>query len=218
MRIIACLATTLDGKIASQKRPKERIGSAEDFQHLLRVRDQADAILSGGETFREWPLVRRGLDTNRPVPIQCILTRRIDLPPDAPVFTTQPAVPVWIFTPQIPGPEHQAAYPPHVQWHAVQAEQPVPDILATLEAAGIHTLLVEGGGHVMHLCLEARALQELYLTLCPLLLGGVQDPTLVTGPGFSVGQAPRTRVLSQHGHGQELYLHLALDYPPAPSP
>jgi len=53
----------------------------------------------------------------------------------------------------------------------------------------------------------------LYLTVCPLFLGGADDPPLVSGAGFTVAEAPRTRVLSAEWLEQELYLHLAIDCP-----
>ncbi len=212
MRIIACFASTLDGKIASKARPKARIGSDADLKHLHNVRNQADAILCGGETFREYRNVRIGSEQTQ-APLQCILTQSFNLPPDAKLFQAEPAVSIIVFSPT-PAPEStRKHYPPHVEWVVINPNNPVGSILEVLKAKGIQTLLVEGGGYIMHLFLEAKAVQELYLTLCPLLLGGQDDPTLVTGQGFSVPQAPRTKVLSADWLEQELYLHLEIQYP-----
>ena len=90
---------------------------------------------------------------------------------------------------------------------------PVPSLLAAFEAHGVKTLLIEGGGHLMHLALAAQAVQELYLTVCPLLLGGMDNPALVAGPGFRISEAPRTEVISAEWRHQELYLHLKVVYP-----
>lgn len=219
MKIIACLATSLDGKIAASASPRKRIGSREDWHHLLRVRNLADAIVCGGETFRHHPLVRQGTEQSRP-PLQCILTRSFDLPPEARLFresvppnTSAAPVPVLIFSPQIPPEDLKTHYPPHVEWIATGEENPAQVVSRTLTQRGVQVLLVEGGGYIMNLFLQAKALDELYLTLCPLLLGGREDATLVTGSGFSVDGAPRTETLSAEWREQELYLHLRLHYP-----
>ena len=217
MRVIACFAATLDGKIGSSHNLRDRVGSKADLDHLLNVRNQADAILCGGGTFREYKKVRRGSHQTTPAqtPLQCVMTRDFNLPPEAGLFSADPPVPTIIFSPtEAPLPLREK-YPSHVEWLATPtagAEQ-VAFILDTLQARGIQTLMVEGGGHIMNLFLEARAVHELYLTVCPLLLGGTTDPSLVTGPGFAVPHAPRCEILELEKVENELYLHLALSYP-----
>ena len=216
MRVIACLATTLDGKIASAHNLRERFGSAADLTHLLTVRNQADAILCGGETFRQHMGLRKGNAQNRP-PMQVVLTRRFDLPPEAGLFQKSgqydPPVPILIVSPEEAPLEVKQRYPAHVEWLTAGSGNPVPELLAVLRKKGIQTLSVEGGGHIVNLFLQAGAIDEFYLTLCPLFLGGQQDSALVSGPGFTIAQAPRTEVISSEWQGQELYLHLKVYYP-----
>lgn len=219
MKIIACLAGTLDGKIASRHNLKKRFGSEADWQRLLEVRNQADAILCGGETFRQHPMVRMGSRQDHP-PLQCILTRRAQFRPDYPLFSSQPVPPITVFSQNLIPPAMRANYPRNVEWLSLEgqdnASDPVALVCRTLKDKGIQTLLIEGGGHVMSLFLQARALDELYLTICPLLLGGKDDPALVYGPGFSVEQAPRTEIMQRRWLEDELYLDLKLHYPEAP--
>jgi 5-amino-6-(5-phosphoribosylamino)uracil reductase len=216
MRIIACFAATLDGKIGSAHNLRDRIGTQADLEHLLNIRNQADAILYGGETFRQHPNIRKGTQQQQ-APLQCILTKSFNLPPEASLFRngikTDPPVPIIIFSPE-PAPENiKNQYPSHIEWLTSGSGNPAPAILETLRQRNIQTLMVEGGGHIMNLFLQAQAVQELYLTVCPLLLGGQHDPALVTGSGFTVASAPRTEVISSEWVGQELYLHLKINYP-----
>jgi 5-amino-6-(5-phosphoribosylamino)uracil reductase len=213
MRTFACLATTLDGKIASSKAPKERFGSKTDLAHLLNTRNQADAILSGGETFRQFSGVRKGNASDR-IPVQCILTRHFQLPPDASLFqkAKDNAISIIIFSPNPPAETIRKQYPEQVEWVST-GDNPVSAILETLRGHGVNTLSIEGGGQVVHSFLEAQALQELYLTICPVLLGGKEDPSLMSGTGFTVAEAPRTEILSSEWKDQELYLHLKIHYP-----
>jgi 5-amino-6-(5-phosphoribosylamino)uracil reductase len=216
MRIIACFAATLDGRIGSATNLKDRIGTSADLVHLLTVRNQADAILCGGETFRQHPNVRKG-NQQQTAPLQCLLTQSFHLPPQAKLFQESPKgnplTPVLIFSPHVASPEIKIKYPAHTQWLTTDAVNPVPSIVDALESRGVKTLMVEGGGHIMNLFLQAKAIDELYLTVCPLLLGGKNDPGLVTGAGFRVAEAPYTEVLSSEWRGQELYLHLKVNYP-----
>lgn len=216
MRTIACLAATLDGKIASARNMRARFGSSEDLTHLLTVRNQADAILCGGETFRQHMGIRKGNAQEVP-PLQVIMTRKFDLPPDAGLFrqsvTYKPAAPILIVSPQSAPQQVKALYPPHVEWLTTGEQNPVPTIMDTLAQKGIKTLSVEGGGHIVNLFLQAKALDEFYLTLCPLFLGGPNDSSLVTGPGFSIAEAPKTEVIQAEWKGPELYLHLKVLYP-----
>lgn len=215
MKVIACFASTLDGKIADKTHPRDRIGSQADLEHLRNVRRLADAILCGGETFRTYPNVRRGKDAAK-TPLQCILTESFNMPQDVALFQdsvkTDPPVPILVFSPKPAPYEIRRKYPAHVEW-ITTGPAPVPVILETMAQKGIETLLVEGGGYVMHLFLKEKAVHELYLTLCPLFLGGRDDPSLVTGEGFTVADAPRTEVLSSEWAGQEQYLHLQIHYP-----
>jgi len=221
MRIIACFAATLDGKIASAHNLRDRIGTETDLKHLLTVRNQADAIVCGGETFRQHPNIRKGNQQSQ-APLQCILTRNFNLPPEVSLFQnsvkSDPPVPIVIFSPEDAPAAVKARYPAHIEWRTTGPGNPVPVILETLRQKNIQTLMMEGGGHIMNLFLQAQAIQELYLTVCPLLLGGQHDPALVTGPGFSVPNAPQTTVLTSDWVDQELYLHLKVTYPSPASP
>ena len=213
MRVFACLAVTLDGKIASRRSPKTRVGSSADLSHLLTVRNQADAILCGGETFRQFPGVRKG-DQPHHRPIQCILTRRFQIPPDAALFHKASAanLPVIIFSPEPAPAAIRANYPPWVKWIATSEHRPPSAIISVLRDQGVQTLSVEGGGQVVSLFLKEQALQEVYLTLCPMSLGGDDNPSLLAGVGFGIEDAPRTEVRSCEWKGQELYLHLDVRY------
>lgn len=215
MKIIACLASTLDGKIASHHNPESRFGSAEDLTHLQTVRNQADAILCGGETFRQYSKVRQGNRQDKP-PWQCILTKSLHLPPQAGVFHQKETHGrVIVFSPKKPDQAIKRMYPQHIQWQSICSNNTVLSLLESLEQRHVKTLLIEGGGEVLSLFMEHQQLHEFYLTLCPLFLGGTSSPSLLSGHGFSIKNAPRTTLIKQEVHNNELFLHLKLSYSPA---
>ena len=70
-------------------------------------------------------------------------------------------------------------------------------------------LLVEAGGDLLFQFLAADALEELYVTLCPLLIGG-PTPSLVAGSGFFAAELKRLQLLSSQVEGDEIFLHYAV--------
>ena len=51
------------------------------------------------------------------------------------------------------------------------------------------------------------AIDELWLTICPLILGGSDAPTPVTGIGFHPSQARKLSLLEVKQIDQEVFLH-----------
>jgi 5-amino-6-(5-phosphoribosylamino)uracil reductase len=58
--------------------------------------------------------------------------------------------------------------------------------------------------------LAVDLIDEMWLTVCPLLLGGTNAPTPVAGSGFPENLAPRLELLSAQAEGQEVFLHYRL--------
>jgi 5-amino-6-(5-phosphoribosylamino)uracil reductase len=83
----------------------------------------------------------------------------------------------------------------------------IPALLSWLATErGASTVLCEGGGGINASFFAARAVDELYLTLCPRLLGGATAPTLVAGLGFPPETIPDPTLASVEHIGDELFL------------
>jgi riboflavin biosynthesis pyrimidine reductase len=74
------------------------------------------------------------------------------------------------------------------------------------DGLGAATVVCEGGGVLVADLFAARAVDELYLTVVPRILGGVAAPTLVAGRGFDPDQIPDAKLASLERVGDELYL------------
>ena len=77
---------------------------------------------------------------------------------------------------------------------------------------GCRVVLCEGGGVLNARFLAARALDELYLTVVPRVLGGARAPTIVAGDGFEPGDVPDARLAQVDRVGDELFLVYAFDW------
>jgi 5-amino-6-(5-phosphoribosylamino)uracil reductase len=62
--------------------------------------------------------------------------------------------------------------PPPTGFHAAIPLVAWPEALIALAAAGLHRLVLLGGAELASALLQEQLVDELQLTLCPLLLGG----------------------------------------------
>jgi 5-amino-6-(5-phosphoribosylamino)uracil reductase len=74
----------------------------------------------------------------------------------------------------------------------------------------IQRLAILGGGELVGSLLAADLIDEFWLTVCPLILGGAAAPTPVAGEGFSAALARRLQLLDVETIDQEVFLHYQL--------
>jgi 5-amino-6-(5-phosphoribosylamino)uracil reductase len=219
-RVTVVLAMSADGKIADAGRSPARFGSALDKSHLESQIAQADGVLFGAGTLQSYgttltitspELLQQRQQQHKPLqPVHIVCSASGHLNPDYRFF--QQNVPRWLLT-SVAGadvwrdrPEFQhiiVAIPASgaVDWQAAFQQ---------MALAGLHRIVVTGGGVLVAALLAADCIDELWLTICPLLLGGAQAPTPVAGQGFSADVAPQLRLISAQAIGQEVFLHYSL--------
>ncbi len=213
------LAMSADGKIADATRAPARFGSAIDKLHLETQVAQADAVLFGAGTLRAYgttlkvnqtDLLNQRQQQGKPLqPVQIVCSSSADL--DAGTrFFSQP-VPRWLLTTSI-GAE---------RWHdraeferilvAVSKEDSSKidwqEAFQQLSDLGLSRLAILGGGELVSSLFAADLIDELWLTVCPLILGGANAPTPVEGVGFVAGVAPHLELLAIRPAGEEVFLH-----------
>jgi riboflavin-specific deaminase-like protein len=210
MKVFSNSAISLDGRINTRERRFHFFGSARDHARMSRLRAEADAVLVGGSTFRNWPHpslpdeVDRSRLRGRPWNI--VVTRALDVPL-SPEFLAEKAVRPLFLT-------HAASlrsdFPAEAEgWSGEGAHLPVAWMLEQIARRGVERLLVEAGGDLLFQFLAADALDEMHVTLCPLLVGG-PAPSLVDGAGFDVATLRRLRLLASEADGDEVFLHYAV--------
>ena len=183
--VVVNMVSTLDGKAVVEGTTRS-LGGEADRLLFHGLRTQADAIMAGagtvrleryGRVVRSDELTARreagGLDPNPPL---VVVSGRLDLPPDLPVFQ-DPKARVIIATGadhELDGVEAQVEY--------LRTGDDLTLLLARLrDEHGIRSILSEGGPTLNAFMLAAGLVDELFLSLSPQLVGGAHALTIVAG-------------------------------------
>jgi riboflavin-specific deaminase-like protein len=206
VKVVSNTAISLDGRINTRERRFTFFGSERDHARMSRLRSVADAVLVGGATFRNWPQPSLPDGADRDAlrgPIwNVVVTRSLDVPL-TPEFLAEPAIrPLFITRAASLRPGFVA----EVEAWPGDGEIPVAWIVERLAARGIERLLVEAGGDLLFQFLAADAIDEMHVTLCPIVVGG-PAPALVDGAGFDRADLRRLKLIASEAEGDEVFLH-----------
>ncbi|WP_245916062.1 RibD family protein [Merismopedia glauca] len=211
------LAMTADGKIADVKRLHPLFGSQHDRSHLERQVAIADGVIFGAGTLRAGGTAMRVIDPQLiqqrqdagkpPQPVQILCTRTGKIDSNLPFFR-QP-VPRWLVT-SPKGAENwqgKSEFDKIIVFEADDGEIDWLKTFAEFQKLGLNNLAVLGGGELIASLIAVDLIDEFWLTLCPLVLGGLEAPTPVAGEGFILNSAPKLNLLSVERIEDELFLH-----------
>ncbi len=202
---VANMAMTVDGSVALDGRSAEISAAAPGDRALFRaLRDQADAVLAGTATLAAEPYrrliateerradrVARGL---QPDALAVVLTRSGELPTQSALYA-EPDQPRVEFTGDAAAPAHALA--------ALRAEH------------GVEVLLCEGGPHLLGELTRAGLVDELWVTISPLLAGGAPELSLLAG-AMAAPRALELRSLLEFGGGLHARYAMLDTRPPMP--
>jgi riboflavin-specific deaminase-like protein len=225
-RVIANVAVSVDGKIDAHVREGGGFSSRFDRDRVDELRARADALVVGAGTVRsEDPPLRvrdpsrrhhRAAEGRSEELTVVVLSRSGDLPPGA-RFLREPARRRILAVPAEGGAAEtmqgleRLVNDGLLEVFRVGVEGvDLEALLAELAEDGHRTVLVEGGGEVIASFLDEDLLDELYITVCPCLIGGREAPTAVDGDGWPLAQRRRMELAEIERVGDELFLRYEL--------
>jgi riboflavin biosynthesis pyrimidine reductase len=186
--VVNFIATT-DGRATFQGRSAP-LGDEVDREMFHGLREQAEAVMAGTHTVR---IERYGRMTRDPErrerrlqagreaePLACLVTRRGEVPFEAPIFSA-PEARIVVFGPA--GLELPAAEARLEVVGLDPGELTLTTVLRRLRADfGVRSLLCEGGPTLFNGLLHEQLVDEMFLTLAPKLSGGGAEPAITNGP------------------------------------
>ncbi len=203
----ANVVSTLDGSATGEDGRSGSINDPSDHRvfHLLRA--LSDVVLVGAGTVRDegygrvrtaarWAPMRAALGLAEH-PVLAVVTRSLDLPELVlePAEAVEPAGGLLVVSTQDADPARAAELRQRLgDERVVLAGRGSVDLAATVEqlaGSGLRRVLTEGGPQLLNDLLRADLLDELCLTVAPLLVGG-------RGPRVAAGAPVTTRMRLAH--------------------
>jgi riboflavin-specific deaminase-like protein len=188
--VVVNMVASIDGVTAVDGVSKA-LGSPTDRAIFLRLRDLADAIVVGAATARaerygparptsaaQAARLERGQAARPPI---VVVSRSVDFDWETPFFADADPCPILLVPEDVDrGKRDRAAQSADVMTSGTGAVD-LPAALGQLRDRGIEMLLCEGGPTLNAQLLGAGLVDELCLTVAPVLVGGPQSRGIIAG-------------------------------------
>lgn len=213
------MAMTADGKIATANRAVGSFGSKLDHARLYELRAFADAVMCGAGTVNAQDVEmnsgdavhrrirrRRGLAEEN---LRVVVTGSARLNPSARLFHSAGGRIILLTSRHAPESRVSVLRQLGVEVHrsgetGVDLARALSWLRREHRVARLHC---EGGGELNAALFGAGLVDELHLTVCPVLFGGRLSPTIAEGaPAVSLGDAFAMNLVSARQSGSELFL------------
>ncbi|MFC8304135.1 pyrimidine reductase family protein [Specibacter sp. NPDC057265] len=194
---------SIDGAASVDGRSGE-LGNAMDQRLFLLLRHTAQVLVVGAQTIRaegyggpllspeaqQWRL-EHGLSAHPPL---AIVSGSLDLDPGMEVFTRAPVQPLIFTLASAPRDRRQALSEVAEVIEIGQSQLDIGQLVHQLTGRGLNSIHCEGGPRLLGTFAEAGEVDELSLTLSPLLVGG-QAGRIASSAGTCVRSMVLDRVL-----------------------
>jgi riboflavin biosynthesis pyrimidine reductase len=203
----ANMISSLDGG-ATDEGSSGGLAGPGDRAVFTRMREEADVILVGASTVRienysgaQMSLAQRQNRQRRgqaEVPPIAVITHSADFAHDAKFFTRTEVPPLILTSRETTS---EARHRLGAVAEVIDASGPQPDrvdagaVLDILDGRGLRRVLTEGGPSLLSMFIERDLLDELCVTIAPILVGG-HARRIATGPGETHTKMRRSHLLS----------------------
>jgi len=212
------MVSSVDGKATTHEGKLTGLGSRPDRLLMRRLRSQFDAVLVGGSTLRQDAfiptippelLAERQKNFSQLQPLGIVISNSGNLPNAHRFWEAgrelrmvlvgeDTLIESWL---------HEKA---NILRFPIQNNQiDLKEVLSMLfNKLAIKRLLVEGGPSLNYALIAQGFADELFLTLSPHIVGGMDNMTVVTGTGYGLGGSdlPKLKLRSLYHYESELFL------------
>ena len=206
--IINC-AMTADGKIAQPSGKQLRISCEEDMERMYKLRNKYDAVLVGIDTvLSDDPklTVKDKYVENPRQPIRIVLDTHCKTPTNS-LVVNQAAKTLIIMDKDC-----NKKYNDNVEIIQCETDKEgyidLNKLLKILFNRGIKTLMVEGGSTVILNFLKQKLVDDMYVYIGPMIVGGKDTPTLADGNGIkNIGELINLEIVDTYRLGPGILIH-----------
>jgi riboflavin biosynthesis pyrimidine reductase len=214
-RVVADMVATVDGRAAVQGR-SVALGHPADRALLRELRAEADVVLVGAGTLKaeryaslldDEARERRVAEGRPPHPVVATVSRRLGLPVDeAPLFG-EAGVPIVAFA-EAGAPAFERAVAADLEIVRMPgARVAMRDVVDALRARGLRGVLCEGGPGLLRRMVAEGCVDDLLVTVAPLLAAG-DAPSILEGEVLD--DVARLTLREVHRADDHAFLHYGL--------
>jgi len=174
-----------DGKTALPNRKQLRLSCDKDIERMYKLRNEFDAVLVGiGSILSDNPklTVKEKYVKNPCQPIRIVIDSKCKTPTDS--LVVNQITKTFIVTNQ----RCDKKFEKNVEIIECPTDLDglidLEIMLDILHKRGIKTLMIEGGGTVIWSFLKKDLVDDLYVYIAPIIIGGKKTPTMTDGPGI----------------------------------
>lgn len=210
-RIVVNCAMSVDGKIASSSGKQMRISCDEDIKRMYELRNESDAVLVGINTvLNDDPklTVKEKYVKNPHQPIRVVLDTKCRTPEEA--LVVNDATKTFIVTSMK---KSSKKFGNAVELIYCDSDKngliDLQKLLDILYKKGIRKLMVEGGGTIISNFLKTGFVDDFFMYVGPMIIGGVDTPSL-TGKMKIIDENIKLKLIETENVGPGLLLHYKL--------
>ncbi|MEA5489919.1 MULTISPECIES: RibD family protein [Pseudanabaena] len=212
------MVSSVDGKATTYEGKLTGLGSRPDRLLMKRLRSQFDAVLAGGTTLRQDAfiptvppelLAERQKNFSQPQPLGIVITNSGKLPSEHRFWDAGKDLRVALIGEETTVESWLDQKAQIFRFPTKEQQIDLRQVLAMLfEKLGIKRLLVEGGPALNYSLISQGLADELFLTVSPHIVGGIDNMTVIGGSGYGLGgnNLPSLQLRSLYHHESELFL------------
>lgn len=208
--VVVNMVSTADGQARIGVDTSE-LGNEDDMALFVKLREQVDCVMAGVRTVaienykgpggKSETRARREANGLAPRPLFATATRSGILPVDTPLFQDQDLTIVVFSNSEVLTSGAKANV---IQ---VPTEDPAEILRVLRQEYGVRSLLLEGGPHINTPVFAGEFVDELFLTIAPLLTGDAQFPIIAQ----ALPKAQKLHIVSLLTSEDHLYLRYRVD-------